>query len=69
MDEDMQIILDYLLPALQQTRGGRKIVSLAYAVEPGRETVTITFQSGGTRRVVVTGDSGVAMIYEVIRAI
>ena len=58
MDEDMQIILDYLLPALQQTRGGRKIV-----------TVTITFQSGGTRRVVVTGDSGVAMISEVIRAI
>ena len=45
MDEDMQIILDYLLPALQQTRGGRKIVSLTYAVEPGRETVTITFSN------------------------
>lgn len=69
MDEDMQLILDYLLPALQRTRGGRKIVSLVYAAEPGRETVTIRFQSGGFRRVVVTGDSGIAMMNEVIRAI
>ena len=69
MEEDMQAICDLLLKTLQATRGGARLVNLIYAVEPKKETVTAVFQSGGTRRVVVTGDSGVAMISEVIRAI
>ncbi|MBQ1349059.1 MAG: hypothetical protein IIY61_00195 [Ruminococcus sp.] len=69
MEEDMQAICDLLLRALQATRGGRKLVRLDYAVEPGRETVTAVFQSGGTRKIDVTGDSGTAMIYDIMKHI
>ena len=39
MDEDMQLICDFLLMSLQRTRAGWKVVRLVYAAEPGRETV------------------------------
>lgn len=46
MDEDKQKICDRLLPALQATRGGSKLVNLFYSVESGRETVMAEFQGG-----------------------
>ena len=72
MDEDKQKICDLLLPALQATRGGRKVVALAY--DPGDketnwETVTVVFQSGGKKVADVTADSVTAMIYDIIRQI
>lgn len=67
MEEDMQAICDLFLKTLQATRGGRKVVSLTYAVEPGRESVTIRFQSGGKQTVTVTGDSGIEMMRDVLR--
>lgn len=69
MDEDKQKICDLLLPALQATSAGRRLVNLIYAVEPGKETVTAVFQSGGTKVAHVTWDSGTALIYDVIRQI
>lgn len=69
MEEDMQLICDLMLRALQATRGGRKIVSLVHAVQPGKETVTIQFQSGGKQVVTVTGDSGVEMMRDILRKI
>ena len=50
MDEDKQKICDLLLPALQATRGGSKVVALEYNPkdkDTGWETVTAVFQSGG----------------------
>lgn len=67
MDEDMQLICDFLLMSLQRTRAGWKVVRLVYAVEPGRETVTIHYQSGGKQTVTVTGDSGIEMMRDVLR--
>ena len=69
MDEDKQKICDLLLPALQATSAGRRLVNLIYAVEPGKETVTAVFQSGGKKVADVTADSGTALIYDIMRQI
>ena len=69
MEEDKQHICDLLLPVLQATRGGARLVNLIYAVEPGKETVTAVFQSGGKKVADVTADSGTALIYDIMRQI
>ena len=69
MNEDKQKICDLLLPALQATSAGRRLVNLIYAVEPGKETVTAVFQSGGKKVADVTADSGTALIYDIMRQI
>lgn len=72
MDEDKQKICDLLLPALQATRGGSKVVALEYNPddkEPNWETVTVVFQSGGKKVADVTAASGTALIYDVMRQI
>lgn len=64
MSEDKQAILDALLPALKLTRDGRKITSLVII----GETVFIGF---GNYSITVnaSGDSGIAMIYDIVRKI
>ena len=69
MDEDKQHICDLLLPALQATRAGSRLVNLIYAVEPKKETVTAVFHTGGKKVADVTADSVTAMIYDIIRQI
>ena len=69
MDEDKQKICDLLLLALQAASAGRRLVNLIYAVEPGKETVTAVFQSGGKKVADVTADSGTALIYDIMRQI
>lgn len=69
MDEDKQKICDLLLPALQATRGGSKLVNLIYAADPKKETVMAEFQGGRKRVADVTCDSGTALIYDVMRQI
>ena len=67
MEEDMQKICDLLLKALQATRSGSGLVNLIYAVEPQKETVTAVFQIGRKQIIDVTGDSGITMIYDIMR--
>ena len=69
MDEDKQKICDLLLPALQATRGGSKLVNLVYTAEPHKENVTAVFQGGWVKFADVTMDSGTALIYDVMRQI
>ena len=72
MDEDKQKICDLLLPALQATRGGGKVVALKYNPddkETNGETVTVVFQSGWKKVADVTADSGTALIFDVMRQI
>lgn len=63
--ENKQEILDKLLPALQATRLFRDLVSLEY--EPEQKMVTAVYDGGATLRVNVSGDSGFAMIKDVLR--
>lgn len=65
MDEDMQRILDLLLAALQETRAAADLESLEY--DRARQTVTATFEGGGTREINVAMDSGAAMIRDVMK--
>ena len=69
MDEDKQKICDLLLPALQATRAGSKLVNLVYTAELHKENVTAVFQGGWKKVTNVTMDSGTALIYDVMRQI
>lgn len=64
MSEDKQAILDALLPALNLTRGGREITKLVLI----GETVFICF-GDYSMAVNASGDSGIAMIYDIVRKI
>lgn len=65
--EDKQKILDLLLPALQATRDLYDLVSLTYKQEARDfQTVTATFINGATKKINVSLDSGVAMVWDVV---
>lgn len=64
--EDKQKICDLLLPALRATRGLHDLEALEY--NDHCEIVIATF-SGGKKIANVAGDSGVAMIKDIIRQI
>ena len=64
--EDKQEILDKLTVALQATRDQRDLIGMTF--DPIKEVVLITWQ-GGTRKVNVAMDSGIAMIRDVLRSI
>ena len=63
--ENKQEILDKLLATLQATRKFCGLASLEY--EPEQEMVTAVYEGGATLRVNVAGDSGFAMIKDVLR--
>lgn len=64
--EDMQKILDLLLPALQMTDNLRDLKALYY--DPNKEEVYARF-AGGLKKANVALDSGTAMIVDVVRQI
>jgi|GEM_PF-803993 len=66
--EDKQKILDLLLPALQATRGQHDLRSLTYVDDgKGEQQVVIVWDKGKTS-VNVSMDSGIAMIWDVLKA-
>lgn len=67
MFEDKQLICDMLLPALKQTRNLRDLVDLKYHADT--EIVIATFDSGYKKKANVGGDSGTAMIRDIIKFI
>lgn len=70
MEKNKQAILDAFLPVLSMTRAGKYVTSLELTEQNGNEFVIITWQlpvrGMATGRVNVTGDSGAAMIKDVI---
>lgn len=70
-NENKQAILDAFLFALWKTRAGYDIVDLQLTAD--QRTVVITYHTEGVRTetqlVNVDGDSGVAMIEDICRAI
>lgn len=67
MEEDGQLICDALLGVLELTRDLYKVVELRYDEEKG--TVTALFESGRTQTANVAGDSGTAMIRDILQQI
>lgn len=65
--ENKQYICDLLLPALQATRQLSELIDLEYDAD--KEIIKATFDIGSTRTIDVTGDSGTAMIKDILRKI
>ncbi|MCD7863588.1 MAG: hypothetical protein LUG61_08835 [Lachnospiraceae bacterium] len=64
--EDKQKICDLLCATLQATRGYHDLIQYEDGFE---EYVTAVFQKGGRRKMVVTADSGQAMIRDIMEKI
>lgn len=70
LEEDKQAICNKLSDLLQMTRGLFDVEELTYEkTASGEEVVTALFRSGRTKIANVTGDSGVAMILDIVRQI
>ena len=65
--ENKQLILNFLVLVLHQTRDASDVADLIY--DPEKETVTVFFTQGGSRTVNVAMDSGVAMIRDVMKGL
>jgi hypothetical protein len=71
MKENKQKILDLMLPALQETSNLHDLTSLMYDYDRigDREIVIAVFNNKYSKIADVTGDSGTAMISDILRAI
>ena len=70
MNENKSEITTALTTTLKLTRAGYDIDHINYAVDPiGDEYCYIIFTNGGSRKVNVTADSGIALISDVVRAL
>lgn len=68
--EEKQKIADSLCKTLQLTRGQNDLVSIKVEETPyGDEIAVATYQNGGTKKVYVTADSGMAMIADIVKEI
>lgn len=69
--ENKPLICDWLLATLVMTRNLHDLRSLIYKKDPesGEETVTASFDGGGSKIINVTADSGTAMIRDIMRHI
>ncbi len=70
MDENKQLICELLTKTLQATRNGHDVVDIRHEKDKrGQETATVVFDNGYKKKINVTGDSGTAMIYDIITKI
>ena len=67
MAENKQKICDLLIPVLRETRGLYNVLSLEYIEKSG--LVYAKCASGGSKVADVDGDSGVAMIQDILEQI
>lgn len=65
--EDLQKVCDLLTDTLRETRNLRELKKLYY--DKSTEIVTATFECGGIKIANVAGDSGTAMISDIIRQV
>lgn len=65
--ENKQRICDLLLPALQETRNLKDLLTLDY--DTYHEVVTATFTNGAVKHANVAMDSGTSMIRDIIAQI
>ncbi len=65
-DEKKERICKLLAGTLKATRNGHDIADILYEKDDKEETATVVFNSGYKKKINVTGDSGTAMIYDII---
>lgn len=70
MKENKELIVDKLLEVLQLTRELSDLDSLEYLVDDkDNEIVIATFNTGYTKAVNVSMDSGIAMISDIVKGL
>lgn len=67
--ENKKLILLHLLATLRRCRNYTDLKSLEYVEDGYMEFVDIVMESGYTRRVNVTADSGIAMISDIVKVL
>lgn len=68
--EDKKKVCDLFLITLQATRQYSDLEALNYErTESGEEVVTAIFEKGGRKSANVSGDSGIAMIKDIIKGL
>lgn len=67
MKENKADIVMRLKVLLKATRAGSDIADLI--LSESQDSITILFRPGGTRKVNISGDSGIAIITDVIKAL
>lgn len=67
--EDKKMIIEKLYDALVETRELHDLADLYYIQEDSEEYVVALFVRGGTKKINVTMDSGIAMIRDVLRGL
>lgn len=66
MHEDKRKIVAGIINVLRLTRAGYHIKHFEYSEE--KEIVTIMFESGNIKKVSIEADSGIAIIYDIVRS-
>lgn len=70
MKENKELIVDKLLVVLQLTRELSDLISLEYLLDDkGNELVIATFNTGYSKVVNVSMDSGIAMISDIVKGL
>lgn len=68
--EDKELILSWLLGTLKCTKEGFNLVNISYKeLDGGREQALLVYENGYRKAVEITGDSGIQMIADIIRAV
>ena len=65
--ENKQLICDYLLKTLQNTRNQSDLIQLMY--DPDYEIVIAIWDNGALKHINVAMDSGTAMIRDIMRSL
>lgn len=66
--ENKEMIVAYLIPCIKATRAGSDVLTLIYPYGK-HERLKIIFKTGASKIVNVEGDSGIAIIKDVIKAL
>ena len=67
--EDKKKIIEVFGEVMKMTRKYSDMVSLEYVEERGEEFAVATFENGGVKRACITGDSGWAVLMDILKAI
>ncbi len=67
MKENKKKIVESFTPVIRQTRAGSDVARLEYCLKNGDEVVDVTFVNGMHTWCNVTGDSGAAMLRDIIK--
>ena len=68
-DEDKKKIIEAFAEVMKMTRNYSDMVRLEYVRGRGEEFAVATFKNGGVKRAIISGDSGKAILVDILKQI